>query len=150
MSRSATARSAWGMCSIQMIAWLVLRLRTRPTSSPTSASVRPAAIAPLESNGAAVGRDGPGDQVENGALAGAVGADHPQALARFERERHVVGDDDRAESLPQARHLEECWHLAALATRRKAGGRDDEGSAQPSCDRSFSSASTGIWGAVAL
>src|SRR5262249_11737126 len=101
----------------------------------------------LESDRAAIGLDRSGDQVEDGALARAVGADHAQTVSRLEREGHVVGDDDGAESLPQARHVEECWHLC-LPPRRKAGVAT--GSPQPSWERSFSSDSTGIWGAVAL
>src|SRR3989442_374867 len=44
MIRSATARSAWGMCSIQMIACAVLRLAISDTRSSTSRSLKAAAI----------------------------------------------------------------------------------------------------------
>src|SRR2546427_13247030 len=95
-------------------------------------SRQPAQVPALEAKRPAVRRDRAGDEIEDRALAGAVGANHPEARAGRERERHVVGDDDRAEPLAQAGYVEK---------RRGA---------QPSCDRSFNSASTGICGAVAL
>src|SRR5262250_1021826 len=75
----------------------------------------------LEANRSAVGRNRAGDQVEDRALARAVGPDHAQTVPRLEREGHVVGDDDRTESLPQARYLEECRHLYLPPPERLAG-----------------------------
>ena len=56
-----------------------------------------------------VWREKAADQVEEGGLAGAVGADHRAQLARLDRHRHVVDGDQAAEMLrdvldPQQAH----------------------------------------------
>ena len=94
----------------------------------------PGEVPPGEAQGAAVGRDRPGDEVEDRALPRPVGPDHAETRAGLERERHVVGDDDRAVPLAESGNLQpRGLHLSYT-----------------SCERSFSSASTGICGAVAF
>src|SRR5205807_4280646 len=63
---------------------------------------QPGDLAPLEADGAGVRRQGPGQHVEDRALAGAVGADQAEDLSRLDTERHVADGDEAAESLRQS------------------------------------------------
>ena len=58
-------------------------------------------VAAVEKDAAGVGRDQAGNLVDQRGLAGAVGADHGVQFAGRDVERHVVGDDQRAELLAQ-------------------------------------------------
>ncbi len=60
-----------------------------------------------------------GQQIDQRRLAGAVGADQRVARAGLERQRHVVGDREAAETPEQAARLQRRAHGAA--SRRGAG-----------------------------
>ena len=75
----------------------------RRQGSAASAAVR-VTSRPIEIDGAGVGRDVAGDQVEQRRLAGAVRADDAQRLALAKLERNRIGDRQGAEpSRPSAR-----------------------------------------------
>ena len=62
----------------------------------------PADLPPLEPDGAAVGHERPGQHVEDGALARAVGADQAEDLALGDLERDVVDGGEAAEALGES------------------------------------------------
>src|SRR5439155_5785577 len=64
-------------------------------------------LASGEPDRAAGGRQRPGDYVEDGALAGAVGADQAQDLALVDLERHGVDGGEATEPLGQALDLQQ-------------------------------------------
>src|SRR5205807_3802633 len=72
---------------------------------------------PAEADVAVAERVEPGDAVERGGLARAVGADHRDDLPLVDDEAHVVDREQAAEALDDVLHLEE------VAGRGDRGGR---------------------------
>src|SRR5690606_19598977 len=66
---------------------------------------------------AAVGFDGPGEQVEQRALAAAVGADDADDLGLLDVERHVVDRVDAAEGAGQVGDFQNTHREASVFTR---------------------------------
>src|SRR5690606_34586084 len=74
----------------------------------------------VEDDRAGVGPDQPGDLVEDGGLAGAIGTDQPDDLALGDVEGDIVGGHQAAEALAQAAHLEQRAHLRPPRRRKNA------------------------------
>ena len=70
----------------------------------------------IEHDRSIVGPDEADDQVEERALAGAIGPDYPKALSARQVEADVVGDDDLAETLVQSVDAQERCHLSSIWT----------------------------------
>src|SRR6185503_5801240 len=68
----------------------------------------PANTVPREADLARVGAVRPGDQVEGGALAGAVRTDQPEDLAFVHLEAEIRDRGEPAEALAEVRYLEDC------------------------------------------
>jgi hypothetical protein len=64
-----------------------------------------------------------GDEVDEGCLAGPVGADDADALALGDADIDVVGGDDRAETLVEADDVEQRAHGVAVRRARRRAGR---------------------------
>jgi len=72
--------------------------------------LQPVDAAALQEDLALVDVVDPGDAVEEGRLAGAVGADEPVDAPRFEGQRHAVDRGDAAESLDRGADLQDRGH----------------------------------------
>ena len=78
---------------------VIWKVRAMPRHTRRAGS-RPRDILAVEHDPAGARREESADQVEEGGLAGAVGADHGAQLARLDRHRHVV-DGDQAAEMPR-------------------------------------------------
>src|SRR3712207_6322528 len=72
----------------------------------------------IQQNGARIGADVAGDQIEQRGLARPVGSDQAEDVSGLERQSDVVGDDDAAERLAQAHDLENGAHQTDPALTR--------------------------------
>ena len=73
----------------------------------------------VERDRAGVGLKIAGDHVDEGRLAGAVGADQADPLAGRDVDVHGVGGDDRAEALVEPAHRKDRVHSAASSSSRR-------------------------------
>ena len=77
--------------------------------------------AAVERDRAAVRLEIAGDHVDEGGLAGAVGADQADLLAGGDIQRQRIGGDDRAEALFEPAHRKHGCHGATSLSRRRSG-----------------------------
>src|SRR5262249_20556403 len=96
-------------------------------------------VGALEVDAPGVGRNQPADQVDQGGLAGAVGPDEGQHLARADREVHVIDRVGLPERLAELRGLED---VHAQAGRGERSARRRSVPTMPAGSASTSTTST--------